>query len=115
MDAERAVQEKQHLLQQEAMAANTGLEEKRKQLVALATQNAKSEADARAYAISTSMQALSTVDARTLQALASVGMKPEQLIAVAFQELAGRADKIGQLNISPDLLRELMDAKAPKK
>ena len=27
----------------------------------------------------------------------------------AFQELAGKADKIGQLNISPDLLRELMN------
>ena len=39
------------------------------------------------------------------------GRKPEQLIAVAFQELAGRADKIGQLNISPDLLRELMQKK----
>ena len=61
------------------------------------------------------MQALASVDARTLQALASVGMKPEQLIAVAFQELAGRADKIGQLNISPDLLRELMDAKPARK
>jgi hypothetical protein len=35
-------------------------------------------------------------------------MKPEQLIAFAFQELAGKAEKIGQLNISPDLLRELM-------
>ena len=39
---------------------------------------------------------------------ASTGMRPEQLIAFAFQELAGKADKIGQLNISPDLLRELM-------
>jgi hypothetical protein len=57
------------------------------------------------------MEALAKVDSRTLQALASVGMKPEQLIAVAFQELAGRADKIGQLNISPDLLRELMQKK----
>ena len=49
------------------------------------------------------MQALATVDPRTLQALASTGMKAEQLIALAFQELAGKADKIGQLNISPDL------------
>lgn len=115
MDAERSVQEKQHILEQEAMTANIGLEEKRKDLVTLATQNAKAEADARAYGISTSMQALSSVDARTLQALASVGMKPEQLIAVAFQELAGRADKIGQLNISPDLLRELLNNPSPKK
>ena len=41
-------------------------------------------------------------------------MKPEQLIALAFQELAGKADKIGQLNISPDLLRELLDTKSHK-
>ncbi|MGO8837817.1 MAG: SPFH domain-containing protein [Limisphaerales bacterium] len=111
MDAERAVQEKQHQITQADMAAKVLLEDKRKALVALAATNAKTEADARAYAVSTSMQAISTVDARVLQALASVGMKPEQLIAVAFQELAGRADKIGELNISPDLLRELMSKK----
>ncbi|MBI3418368.1 MAG: SPFH domain-containing protein [Verrucomicrobia bacterium] len=111
MDAERAVQEKQHQITQADMAAKVLLEDKRKALVALAATNAKTEADARAYAVSTSMQAISSVDARVLQALASVGMKPEQLIAVAFQELAGRADKIGELNISPDLLRELMNKK----
>ena len=109
--AERAVQEKQHQIQQADMAAKVVLEDKRKQLVSLATQNSKTEAEARAYGIQTAMDAMGKVDARTLQALASVGMKPEQLIAVAFQELAGRADKIGQLNISPDLLRELMQKK----
>lgn len=108
MDAERAVQEKRHQLEKSDMAAKVGREDQRKQLVALAAQNAKAEADARAYGISTAMQALGAVDARVLQALASVGMKPEQLIAVAFQELAGKAEKIGQLNISPDLLRELL-------
>ena len=111
MDADRAVQEKKAQLQQSEMVASIDLEEKRKQLVSLAAENAKAEADARAYGISTTMQAISKADAPTLQALASVGMKPDQLIAVAFQELAGRADKIGQLNISPDLLRELMDKK----
>jgi hypothetical protein len=111
MDAERAVQEKQNQLEQADMAAKVVLEEKRQQLVGLAAQNSKAEADARAYGIQTAMEALAKVDSRTLQALASVGMKPEQLIAVAFQELAGRADKIGQLNISPDLLRELMQKK----
>jgi hypothetical protein len=111
MEAERAVQEKQHQIEQAGMAAKVVLENKRKEHVALTAQNSKTEADARAYGISTSMQALGSVDARTLQALASVGMKPEQLIAVAFQEIAGRADKIGQLNISPDLLRELMQKK----
>jgi hypothetical protein len=51
------------------------------------------------------------VDARVLQALVSAGMKPEQLIAAAFQELAGKANKIGQLNISPDLLKELLQSR----
>jgi len=109
MDAERAVQEKRHQLERADLDARIGQEATRKELVVLAATNAKAEADARAYGISTTMQALSTADARILQALASAGMKPEQLIAFAFQELAGRADKIGQLNISPDLLRELMN------
>jgi regulator of protease activity HflC (stomatin/prohibitin superfamily) len=111
MDAERAVQEKRHQLEQSDMTAKVGLEDKRKQLVMLASQNARSEADARAYGISTTVQALGTVDARVLQALVSAGMKPEQLIAAAFQELAGNADKIGQLNISPDLLKELLQSR----
>lgn len=108
MDADRAVQEKQRLLREAEMAASVALEEKKKALVELTALNARAEADARAYGIEATMKALGTGDARILTALANAGMKPEQLIAVAFQEIAGKADKIGQLNISPDLLRELM-------
>ena len=115
MDAERAVQEKEGLLKKEALVANIGLEEQRRSLVALAAENAKTEADARAYGVSSTMKALGSADARILQALASAGMKPEQLIAFAFQELAERADKIGQLNISPDLLRELLAPQPTRK
>jgi len=111
MDAERAVQEKQHQLAQAEMAAQVGIESQRKELVTTAATNSRAESDARAYGVSATMQALSNVDARVLQSLASVGMKPEQLIAMAFQELAGKADKIGQLNISPDLMRELLKSK----
>ena len=89
MDAESAVQEKRHQLDKSDMSAKVGLEDQRQQLVALAAQNAKAEAEARAYGIAAMVQALGAVDPRVLQALASVGMKPEQLIAVAFQELAG--------------------------
>jgi len=35
-------------------------------------------------------------------------MEPNQLVALAFKELAEGAQRIGQLNITPDLLRELM-------
>jgi regulator of protease activity HflC (stomatin/prohibitin superfamily) len=110
MDAERAVQEKKHLLEDAALEAGIALEEKRKGFVTLAADNAKAEADARAYGVSATMQALGSADPKILQALANNGMKPEQLIAVAFQEIAAKADKIGELNISPDLLRELLRA-----
>jgi len=115
MDAERAVQEKKHLVEKEALTAGIGLEGERKKLVALAAENACAEADARAYGIETTMKALTTADRTVLQALASTSMKPEQLIAFAFQELAGKADKIGQLNISSDLLRELMAPQPARK
>jgi hypothetical protein len=108
MDAERAVQEKKHLVEKEALAADISMEGERKKLVALAAENERAEADARAYGVETTMKALGTADPKILQALASTSMKPEQLIAFAFQELAGKAEKIGQLNITPDLLRELM-------
>lgn len=112
MDADRAVQEKQRLLREAEMAASVALEQKKQELVALTGQNTRAEADARAYGIEATMKALGTGDARILTALANAGMAPEQLIAVAFQEIAGKADRIGQLNISPDLLRELMAAHA---
>lgn len=115
MDAERAVQEKKNLLEKEMMGAKIGLEDERKKLVTLAAENAKAEADARAYGVETTMKALATADKTVLQALASMSMKPEQLIAYAFQELAGKAEKIGQLNISPDLLRELLTPQPARK
>ena len=115
MDAERAVQEKEGLLKKEALESNIGLEERRKSLVALAADNARAEADVRAYGVSSTMKALGSADAKILQALATTGMKPEQLIAFAFQELAGKAEKIGHLNISPDLLRELLTPQPARK
>jgi hypothetical protein len=109
MDAERAVQEKRHQLRAAEMASKISLEEKNTQFVTLSAENAKREADVRAYAIAASMKALEGVDSKVLQALASVGMQPDQLMALAFQGLAERADKIGELNVSPELLRELLN------
>src|SRR6185369_16604522 len=108
MDAEKSVQKKARELSEAKMSAKIALEEKNRELVSLASENAKQESDAKAYGISALMGALSKTDPKTLQALASVGMDPGQLVASAFKELAENADKIGQLNISPDLLRELM-------
>jgi len=109
MEAEKALQEKQHQLEEDQMNFSITLEEKKKELVELAVENSKAEAEAKAYGISAMMEAFQNVDPTTIQSLATVGMEPDTLIALAFQGLAEKADKIGQLNISPDLLRELLD------
>ncbi len=115
MEAEKAVQEKQHQLQQAAMLASISLEEKKRELTALAVENIRQQADARAYGIAAAMRALENVDPRVIQALAAVGMKPDQLIALAFQGIADKAEKIGELNVAPDLLRDLMKTGKPAK
>ena len=112
MEAEQAVQEKRHQLEADQMSFSVTLEAQKQEFVRLAVENSKAEAEAKAYAISKMMEAFQNVNPATLQSLASVGMAPETLIALAFQELAEKADKIGELNISPDLLRELL--KQPK-
>jgi hypothetical protein len=113
MEAERSVQEKKHGLEQAEMAFKIRQEDEKKKLVGLAVQNARAEADANAYALSSTMNVFRGMDPAILQALAASGMNPQQLIAAAFQGIADKADKIGQLNISPDLLHELL--KRPSK
>lgn len=108
MDAQKSVQEKQQGLQQSEMVFNIKQEEEKKKLVSLTVQNAREESDAKAYAISTTMKAFNGVDPNVVQALASAGMNPQQLIASAFQGIAERAGKIGHLNITPDLLQGLL-------
>lgn len=114
MDAEKAVQQKKHEIRESDMTAKIALEKQNKDFVALSTANVREEADTKAYTIAAVMQALSQTDPQTLQALTSVGMEPGQLIALAFKSLAEGVDKIGQLNVSPDLLRELLTRETPK-
>jgi hypothetical protein len=114
MEAEKSVQQKRHELREAEMTAKTALEKKNKDFVALATANAREEADAKAYALAAVVKAVSQTDPKSLQALASVGMQPGQLVALAFKELAQSAEKIGQLNVSPELLRELLARDSPK-
>lgn len=112
MDAELAVREKQHQLKRADMEVKIALEERNKKYVALAAENTKTQAEAGAYGIAAMMKALEKADPRIVQSLASVGMQPSQLLALAFQGLADKAEKIGQLNVSPELLRELLNLKA---
>jgi hypothetical protein len=114
LNTEIALEVKRREIRETQMAADIALEGTKKDLVALASANAKEEADAKAYALSSLMKALSQADEKTVSALVSAGMDPSRLIALAFKEMAENADKIGQLNVSPDLLRELLAKAVPE-
>lgn len=108
LKAKQGLQKQQNVLKEEQINADVRLEEKKKELMNLSAENMRIQADAKAYELSAAMKALEDTKQETLQALASVGMDSNRLIAAAFQELAKKAASIGQLNVSPDLLRELM-------
>ncbi|MDV3425890.1 MAG: SPFH domain-containing protein [Bacillota bacterium] len=108
IEAERAVNQKQNKLKEEQMDFETTLEEKRKELIKLTVLNAKAGADSKAYELKAVIGALEGINPNIIQALSRIGMEPNKLIAAAFEELAEKAGQIGQLNISPDLLQELM-------
>ncbi len=101
----------QSQLEQEQLKldAEIELERKRKELAELRFENSRKEADAEAYRIGAVMDAYSRLNADVLVALATLNMKPEQLIAQAFDKLAMGDNKIGTLNITPDLLQSLTE------
>ncbi len=108
LEASRLVMQKENQIKNESLGFETELEEKKKQLIELTVANAKAQSDAKAYELTAMMKSFAGIDANVMKSLANMGMKPDKLIAIAFQELAEKADKIGQLNISPDLLQELL-------
>jgi hypothetical protein len=108
MEAEASIRARKAQLRDADMQADIALEEKRKQYVTRNAENARTLAEAEAYRVGAVMAALEKSDPRVVQALAAAGMQPGQLIAQAFGGLAERAEKIGQLNISPELLQTLL-------
>jgi len=109
MDAEASVVAKQNELREAGMLADIALEDKRKAFVGLNAENTRTLADAEAYRVGALMKIFEGVDTKVIQALAAAGMQPSQLIAHAFTGLAEKAERIGQLNVSPDLLQTLLD------
>ena len=108
LNTEIAVEEKKRQIREAQMAADIAIEEQRAQLVDQKVANERKDADSRAYALDATVKAIETADWKKLMLLSSGGFDARQMIAMAFQELAGNAQKIGELNISPDLLQGLI-------
>ena len=110
MEAEASLRKKKHDLEKVDMSASINLEEERKALVEKKAANARTLAQADANRIEAFIDAFRNADPRIVQVLAASGMEPAQLIAQAFGGIAERAEKIGELNMSPDLLNSLLNA-----
>ncbi len=129
MNAEIAVQEKQRAVEEEKMKtvesvekkkaeiedqklqAKTGMEERRRKLVELETQNTIQYAKARAEAMRLELESVAKLPPDLLEVLMANQMQSHKLISRAMRDLAKNAQKIGTLNITPDLLRDLLTDK----
>lgn len=108
LNTELAVEAKRREIRERKMEADIVIEEQRTALIAKQVDNAKQDADSRAYALKAQLAPLEHTDWKTLMAIAPNGGDPRMMIALAFRELAENAAKIGELNMSPDLLGKLL-------
>lgn len=108
IDNERAIMRGNAQTEQERLKASIEAENQRKALVRLNAENSREEADSEAYAIAAKMKAFSELPVDNLKAMALANMQPEQLMAMAFESLAENADKIGELNIAPEMFASMM-------
>lgn len=107
IESDRAAQRMQHAMQEEALTAKIAREQQRGEWVELKVAHQRKQAEGKADAVKLLIDALREANPQVLQALAAPGADPAALIAMAFQGIANRAEHIGELNISPDLLQSL--------
>ncbi|GHT83251.1 hypothetical protein AGMMS49543_10000 [Betaproteobacteria bacterium] len=108
METERLAMKKELEMAQERLAFQVQQEERNQALVDLKTRNDRAEADTKAYALKVVMDVYETVNPEILKSLTNAGLDSGHLLALAFQGIAERAEKIGNLNITPDLLQSII-------
>jgi hypothetical protein len=111
---ELLVQAKQRELHEREMEAEIAPEKQRAALTDQKTENERKEADGRAYSLQAVIAPVRGLDWRMLMMLNPQVGDARNTIAMAFQELAANAQKIGEVNVTPDLLRTLIGTTAPR-
>lgn len=108
IDNERTILRKQAETEQERLDTQIDAESHRRELVSLSVENRRLEADAEAYAITARTKACKELPADYWKAMALTKMAPEQLLAMSLDTLAENAEKIGELNFTPELFGRLV-------
>jgi regulator of protease activity HflC (stomatin/prohibitin superfamily) len=110
------IAEKQRLVSETKMAGDIAVEQQRSQLVETRAGNERKEAEAHGASLHAILAPVRDVDWRVLLAVQG-DAQAGTMISSAFDQLARNAERIGQLNITPDLLQALLPkppAEAPK-
>lgn len=93
------------------VSADISVEQERKKLINLQADNQKKLADAEIYKLKNLMEQYKNLDWKLLMAMQGKDNAKNQM-ALAFRELAENAQKIGTLNITPDLLDRIISTNA---
>ena len=112
METDVVKQQNEQKLREMGMTSNITLEEQKKELIDIQVTNEKKEADMNEYVLNARLKPYKELDWKTLMAISNNGNDPSNNIALAFRELAENADKIGNLNISPELLDAIVNSKS---
>lgn len=105
---EMAVQKKIQIDNQD-MAGKIELEKKNKEFTELNAANEKLKADTKAYAAEALVKAYNSLNPKLLEACAMAQMEPGALMARAFMSIGENAEKIENLNMTPDLLKTIVN------
>ena len=111
---EMAVQKKIQIDNQD-MAGKIELEKMNKEFTELSAANEKTKADIKAYAAEALVKAYNNINPAILESCAMAQMEPGALMAKAFMNIGENAEKIGSLNMTPDLLQSIVCAMNPSR
>ncbi|MFT4223238.1 SPFH domain-containing protein [Dysgonomonas sp.] len=114
MESEVQRMENNRKLREMNIEADIVVENQRKIFIEQKTENDKKEAEVQGFQIEAMLKPYKDMDWRALTALAGHS-DARNNIALAFRELAQNAEKIGNLNISPDLLDSILNNKKAEK
>ena len=104
---EKAVAKKLKI-ENDRMVGKIELERKNAEYTALEVENERIKADQKAYAVAALVKAYNNLNVALVEACAMAQMDPSVLMAKAFMNIGENADKIGTLNMTPDILQSIV-------
>ena len=110
MEAEVQKANNERVLREMKVQADIAIEEQRQRLIEQQAANARKEADTQGYVLEATLKPYKDMDWRMITAL-NDNPDPKFNIALAFRQMGENAEKIGNLNISPELLESVLSNK----